>query len=75
MIFYYAGHGSRVQAPSGWVSADDQVEVICPHDMGTIAPNGNIVPGIPDRTVSAMFRRLADKKGNNIVNTSTRPLT
>ncbi|KAJ7016293.1 hypothetical protein C8F04DRAFT_1163119 [Mycena alexandri] len=67
IIFYFAGHGSRVTAPTGWESNDDLIETICPHDQ-RISVNEVVqgVPGIPDVTIAALLRELARCKGNNI---------
>ncbi|KAJ7712630.1 caspase domain-containing protein [Mycena metata] len=67
IIFYFAGHGSRVTAPDGWRSNDDLIETICPYDQ-RVSVNGVIqgVPGIPDITIAALLRELARNCGNNI---------
>lgn len=69
IAIYYAGHGARVPKPAAW---DDwptngpQIEIMCPSDMGTIV-DGEIVDGIPDRTISALLQELSMVKGDNIV--------
>ncbi|KAJ7027245.1 hypothetical protein C8F04DRAFT_1122868 [Mycena alexandri] len=67
IIFYFAGHGSRVTAPAGWQSNDDLIETICPYDQ-RVSVNGVTqgVPGIPDITIAALLRELARNRGNNI---------
>ncbi|KAJ7753237.1 caspase domain-containing protein, partial [Mycena metata] len=67
IIFYFAGHGSRVTAPDGWQSNEDLIETICPYDQ-RVSVNGVVqgVPGIPDVTIAALLRELARKRGNNI---------
>lgn len=67
IIFFYAGHGSRVEAPEGWPAIDGKIETICPYDERTYDQNGEMIQGISDRTINALFRGLAAKKGNNIV--------
>jgi Caspase domain len=67
IIFYYAGHGSRVEAPSGWFTGDNKMETICPYDERTRNSTDELIHGIPDRTIDALFRRLASHKGDNIV--------
>ncbi|KAJ6505606.1 hypothetical protein DFH09DRAFT_1439004 [Mycena vulgaris] len=64
IIFYFAGHGSRVTAPVGWESNDGLIETICPHDQRDEAAQG--APGIPDVTIAALLRELARNKGDNI---------
>lgn len=58
LIFFYAGHGSRIKAPSGWVTEDGQVEVICPHD----AEDGQNV--IHDYDINFLLRGLAQRHSN-----------
>ncbi|KAK7461775.1 hypothetical protein VKT23_008207 [Stygiomarasmius scandens] len=67
MVFFFAGHGSRVDAPDGWRTSDGKIETYCPYDDGTKDTNGHYIPGIPDLTMKALIRKLAAKKGNNIV--------
>ncbi|KZT03689.1 uncharacterized protein LAESUDRAFT_761780 [Laetiporus sulphureus 93-53] len=64
IIFHYAGHGSRVKAPDGWVSEHNQVETIVPYDEGIYGDE--TVYGIPDYALDALMRRLASEKGDNI---------
>ncbi|KAJ6553745.1 caspase domain-containing protein [Mycena vulgaris] len=64
ILFYFAGHGSRVTAPVGWESNDGLIETICPHDQRDEAAQG--APGIPDVTIAALLRELARNKGDNI---------
>jgi hypothetical protein len=67
IIFYYAGHGSRVKAPDGWPATDGMIETLCPYDNGMTDEKGEAIHGIPDRTINVMLRDLAAKKGDNIV--------
>jgi hypothetical protein len=71
ILIYYAGHGARTDKPSGpnwdrWVSLDSKVEQLCPSDIGT-APKGELICGIPDRTIAALLNALSEKHGDNIV--------
>ncbi|KAK7461776.1 hypothetical protein VKT23_008208 [Stygiomarasmius scandens] len=66
IIFFYAGHGSRVSAPADWATVDGQVETLCPHDEWMSDAKGVPIPGIPDRTINALLRTLANEKGTNI---------
>ncbi|KAI0962768.1 hypothetical protein AcW1_000051 [Taiwanofungus camphoratus] len=66
IIVFYAGHGSRVDAPPGWASADGKIETICPYDEWAQDIQGHYISGIPDRTINELFRKLASEKGNNI---------
>jgi hypothetical protein len=64
MLFYFAGHGSQCVAPDGWTTDDGMVETISPHDENDMStPN---ICGIPDRTLSAILRKTAEARGNNI---------
>ncbi|KAJ7906975.1 hypothetical protein B0H13DRAFT_2273908 [Mycena leptocephala] len=67
MIFYFAGHGSRVESPGNILAADGKVEVICPVDERTLGVDGKYVHGIPDYVLGQLLFRLAEKKGNNII--------
>jgi Caspase domain len=67
IVFYYAGHGSRVQAPRGWLVGDNMIETICPCDEKMKDANNGVIHGIPDRTIDGLMRRLAFYKGDNIV--------
>ncbi|KZT70653.1 hypothetical protein DAEQUDRAFT_764523 [Daedalea quercina L-15889] len=66
MVFFYAGHGSRVAADPGWFADANMVETIVPHDEGPADDQGNIIYGIPDRTFDGLMRKLAFEKGDNI---------
>jgi hypothetical protein len=67
IVLFYAGHGSRVIAPPGWLTTDGKIETICPYDERTRDKNGVEIHGIPDRTINTILRHLAAKKGDNIV--------
>ncbi|KAF7333993.1 hypothetical protein MVEN_02303900 [Mycena venus] len=54
IIFYFAGHGSRVTAPVGLESNDGLIETICPYDQRDETAPG--APGIPDVTIAALLR-------------------
>ncbi|KAJ7252007.1 hypothetical protein C8J57DRAFT_1077638 [Mycena rebaudengoi] len=67
IIFYFAGHGSRVPGPVGWVSNDGLIETICPYDQrARVNDVVQGVPGIPDVTIAALLRELVHSRGNNI---------
>ncbi|KAJ7138008.1 caspase domain-containing protein [Mycena epipterygia] len=67
IIIYYAGHGSRAQAPHSWPSTDGMIETVVPYDERTKGPDGQDIHGIPDRTINMLLSRLATAKGNNVV--------
>ncbi|KAJ7656494.1 hypothetical protein DFH06DRAFT_472356 [Mycena polygramma] len=63
MIFFFAGHGSRSDAPMNLMARDRKVEVICPVDEGTT--DGKDVFAIPDYVLGWLLSQLAAKKGSN----------
>ncbi|KAF8196369.1 caspase domain-containing protein [Mycena galopus ATCC 62051] len=65
IVVFYAGHGSRVDAPDNRYTPHGVVETICPQDEGDIV-NGTYTHGIPDYTIHALLQRLAAEKGNDI---------
>jgi hypothetical protein len=80
LVFYFSGHGSTNIAPEGWstsVAALDiqeelpSIECIVPYDsVGDPVDETDelpgVLPGIPDRTINALFRQVARAKGDNI---------
>jgi Caspase domain len=66
ILIFYAGHGASGPAPQEWGADSSKIQFIVPHDC-RINVNGNKIPAIPDRTLGAFLRMLADTKGNNIV--------
>jgi hypothetical protein len=73
MILYFAGHGSRFKAPRDLIAPDRRVEAICPVDERTVNEVGEYVHAIPDYVLVRLLSELADKKGNNIVRSCSRP--
>ncbi|KAF7365683.1 hypothetical protein MVEN_00442000 [Mycena venus] len=67
MIFFFAGHGSRVYAPGNVKSRDLKVNVLCPVDERTTNEAGEYVHAIPDYTLGWLLWKLAERKGRNIV--------
>ncbi|KAJ7124315.1 caspase domain-containing protein [Mycena epipterygia] len=65
IIFFYAGHGSRIEAPGNLLPSDGMVETICPHDERTYK-DGKYVHSIPDYVLGWLIFELAEKKGRNI---------
>jgi len=63
VIFFYAGHGSRMPGPEGWKG---RIETICPYDVDT-TKDGKIVYGIPDFVVGTVMTKLANKREANVV--------
>ncbi|KAK0223599.1 caspase domain-containing protein [Armillaria fumosa] len=72
IIIYFAGHGAATDKPkewSNWESSGNQIEMLCPCDMGLPDGSGemNVIEGIPDRTISQLLAKISNTKGNNIV--------
>ncbi|PBL03058.1 hypothetical protein ARMGADRAFT_1069624 [Armillaria gallica] len=69
IIIYYAGHGAVAPKPNEWTdwqTSDDEIEILCPADIGILDINDKAVEGIPDRMINELLRELAAAKGNNI---------
>ncbi|KAJ7464405.1 caspase domain-containing protein [Mycena latifolia] len=66
MILFYAGHGTRMEAPDNLGTADGKVEAICPVDERTKDAAGKYVYTIPDYILGWLLRELANTKGPNI---------
>lgn len=70
IVIFYAGHGSQKECPEEWreyATGSDEIEILCPSDIGAIGVDGKVVEGIPDRLVGTLLSNLARKRGNNIV--------
>lgn len=74
ILFYFSGHGARVQAPSGWPmgwkdlhGTEREIEMILPYDaVYDIQNQDKRISGIPDRTLGSLLRKVARKHGQNI---------
>ena len=75
MLFYFAGHGSSIEAPPGWYETDDLseednnvVNVLCTYDHDCRRKDGSEgrTVGISDRALLSFMDDLAIEKGNNI---------
>jgi uncharacterized caspase-like protein len=71
ILIYFAGHGAATESPTEWTprwapSNRSKTQMLIPYDCGAEF-NGEVVHGIPDRTLGWIVRGLADEKGNNIV--------
>ncbi|KAJ7511634.1 hypothetical protein B0H11DRAFT_1952352 [Mycena galericulata] len=66
MIFFFAGHGSRIHSDGNRGATDSKVEVICPFDERSRGDDGEEVGPIPDYVLAQLLKKLADRKGNNI---------
>ena len=63
VIFFYAGHGSRMPGPKGW---EGRIESICPCDVDTIK-DGKAIYGIPDFVIGTLMTDLANTREANVV--------
>ena len=72
MLLYFAGHGSRVEAPDNVVAPDGQIEALCPVDERTTDAAGEYVHAIPDYVLRRLLCDIAAKKGPNIVRRCSR---
>ncbi|KAJ7919739.1 caspase domain-containing protein [Mycena leptocephala] len=66
MIFFYAGHGTRITATDNMISTDSKVEAIAPVDERTTDAAGQYVHAIPDYILGWLLWELSEKKGPNI---------
>jgi hypothetical protein len=73
MILFFAGHGSRFDAPDDLIAPERRVEAICPVDERTTNDAGEYVHAIPDYTLVRLLSELAGKKGTNIVRLAPPP--
>lgn len=70
IIIFYAGHGARTKKPKEWTdwqTNNDEIEMMCPSDIGKVEGNSAPVEGIYDRTISALLNKLSKEMGPNIV--------
>ena len=71
IIIYFAGHGTRDTKPKEWIdwhTPDENIKQLCPSDIGIqVSDSKELIPGIPDRTISRLLNRIAKAKGDNIV--------
>ena len=63
VIFFYAGHGSRMPGPEGWGGS---IETICPCDVDT-TKDGKTIYGIPDFVLGTVMTNLANTREANVV--------
>jgi Caspase domain len=66
ILIYYAGHGGEADAPKNWEAGDAKIQMLIPHDFHADI-NGQVIYGIPDRTIGTLLSRVAEKWGDNIV--------
>ncbi len=62
IIINYSGHGAVAPKPNEWTdwpTSDDEIEILCPADIGILDINDKAVEGIPDRMINELLRELA----------------
>ncbi|KAJ6455382.1 caspase domain-containing protein [Mycena sanguinolenta] len=67
IVLYFAGHGSRVDAPEAILAPDGRIEMLCPVDYKTTNAAAEEVQAIPDYVLSRLLREIAEKKSQNII--------
>ncbi|KAJ6455380.1 caspase domain-containing protein [Mycena sanguinolenta] len=67
ILLYFAGHGSRVDAPEDILAPEGRIEMLCPVDYKTTNAAGEEVQAIPDYVLSRLFGEIAEKSRNIIV--------
>ncbi|KAF8639550.1 hypothetical protein AX17_001455 [Amanita inopinata Kibby_2008] len=67
ILIYFAGHGSRLEAPADWFQGGQTgfVDILCTYDHDTKSAAGRTV-GISDRSMHALLHELYEEKGDNI---------
>jgi hypothetical protein len=66
ILIFYAGYGGEVDPPKGWKAGNAKVQMLIPHDFDSDI-DGQVIYGIPHRTISTLLSRVAEKCGDNIV--------
>ncbi|KAF7358016.1 ICE-like protease (Caspase) p20 domain protein [Mycena venus] len=67
MIFYFAGHGTRVESENKELPGDGWVEALCPVNVAARGSGSDYIHPIPDYVLGHLLHSLAEKKGNNII--------
>ncbi|KAJ6455387.1 caspase domain-containing protein [Mycena sanguinolenta] len=67
ILLYFAGHGSRVDAPEDILAPEGRIEMLCPVDYKTKNAAGEEVQAIPDYVLSRVLGEIAQKKSRNII--------
>ncbi|KAJ6455384.1 caspase domain-containing protein [Mycena sanguinolenta] len=67
IVLYFAGHGSRVDAPEDILAPEGRIELLCPVDYKTTNAAGEEVQAIPDYLLSRLLGEIVEKKSKNII--------
>ncbi|KAK0217468.1 hypothetical protein EDD85DRAFT_367696 [Armillaria nabsnona] len=69
IVIYLAGYGAATTAPVGRTdgnTSNEKIEMLCPTDIGVLDKSGDVVNGIPARTINQLLLELSLDRGNNI---------
>jgi hypothetical protein len=67
ILIFFAGHGDSTDAPPGWETEDNEIQLLVPFDGDSSGDDGQITFSIPDRTLGTLIEDIAREKGDNIV--------
>ncbi|KAF7354735.1 CASPASE-P20 domain-containing protein [Mycena sanguinolenta] len=67
ILLYFAGHGSRVDAPEAILAPEGRIEMLCPVDYKMKNAGGKVVQAIPDYVLNRLLGQIAEKKSQNII--------
>ncbi len=70
IIIYLAGYGATTTKPvewTDWETPNNEIGMLCPTDIGIVDEDGDVVGGIPDRTINQLLQEMSRSRGNNIV--------
>ncbi|KAF7354732.1 ICE-like protease (Caspase) p20 domain protein [Mycena sanguinolenta] len=67
MVLYFAGHGSRIDAPEAILAPEGRIEMLCPVDYKTKDAAGEEIQAIPDYVLSRFLGEIVEKKSRNII--------
>jgi hypothetical protein len=69
ILIYFAGYGSRANAPKAWEArgASGRIDMLLPHDFAPWTSDERNEQGISMITLTALLGKLARSKGDNIV--------
>ncbi|PVF99196.1 hypothetical protein CPB86DRAFT_783999 [Serendipita vermifera] len=66
ILIFFAGHGDATDAPPGWETEDNEIQLLVPFDGDVRGEDGQMTFSIPDRTLGALIQDIAKEKGDNI---------
>ncbi|KAK0433785.1 hypothetical protein EV421DRAFT_1373839 [Armillaria borealis] len=69
IVIYFAGYGAATTDPVGRAdgnTSNEKIGMLCPTDIGVLDKSGDVVNGIPARTINQLLLELSLAHGNNI---------